>query len=370
MKVLHLVAGQFSGGATRGAYWLHQALRDFGVDSRMLTTAKDIVDDESVISIANSTLGRLKLSVLNRIGRIPLSVYRNRRPLNFNTGFDGINITRHPAYESADLVHLHWINGLVSTRALGKIKKPVVWTLRDMWPFTGGCHYSMHCERFREGCGRCPELGSTRARDLTSLIVRHKKASIPENFRVIGISRWLSECASRSEVFRDCRVETISNNVNTQLFSPMPRELARQTLGLNHEKKIVLIGALDLSSFYKGFDLFLQALECLEKKNVHVVMFGRSNSGDLRSLGVQSTSLGYLSNSEALRAAYSAADVFVAPSRMDAFGKTLVEAMLCGTPVVCFNATGPKDIVEHQINGYLAEPFSHLMFDNVFRQVE
>ena len=91
---------------------------------------------------------------------------------------------------------------------------------------------------------------------------------------------------------------------------------------------------------------------------MHVVMFGRSIDSDLDSPGVQSTSLGYLCETDALRVAYSAADVFVAPSRMDAFGKTLVEAMSCGTPVVCFDATGPKDIVEHQVNGYRAKPFN------------
>jgi len=358
MRVLHLVAWDLRGGATLGAYWLHKALRDLEVDSTILTNGKVTFGDDSVISLAGSGFAKLKLAVWRQLGQIPVRAYRKRKNRIFNTGFEGIEFTRHPAYTSADLVHLHWVNGLVSTRALRKVKKPVIWTLRDMWPFTGGCHYSMECEQFMQGCGKCPQLGSSRVGDLSRFIVRHKRASVPKDIRIVGISRWLSECARRSEVFRRCRVSTISNNVDTRLFSPLPKDQARQALGLDEDKKIVLIGAQDVDSFYKGFDLFLEALKSLRKENVHIVMFGRSTDSDLDSLGVQSTSLGYLSDTEALRAAYCAADVFVAPSRMDAFGKTLVEAMLCRTPVICFNATGPKDIVEHRVSGYLAEPFS------------
>ncbi len=358
MRVVHLVSWDLRGGATLGAYWLHQAQRDLGVDSTILTNGEVTFDDDSVISLAGTNFAKLKLAVLRRLAQIPVRAYRNRQRRMFDTGFDGIDFTRHPAYTSADLVHLHWVNGMVSTGALGKVKKPVVWTLRDMWPFTGGCHYSMECEQFMEGCGRCPQLGSNCERDLSRLVVRHKQAAIPEDIHIIGISRWLSECARSSEVFRHCRVSTISNNVDTRLYSPLPKDQARQALGLDQGKKIVLIGAQDVTGFYKGFDLFLQALKSLRKENVHVVIFGRSSDSDLDSLGVHSTSLGYMSDTESLRMVYSAADVFVAPSRMDAFGKTLVEAMLCGTPVVGFNATGPKDIVEHRTTGYLAEPFN------------
>ncbi len=192
MKILHLVAGELNGGAARGAYWLHKALRDLGVDSTILTNARDNLGDDSVISLAESTLGRLKFSVLSRLGRLPLKLYRKRKALIFSTGLDGVDLTRHSAYQSADLVHLHWINGLMSLRSLRNLKKPMVWTLRDMWPATGGCHYSMECERYVEGCGKCPQLGSTRERDLTRRVVRYKRASIPEDVQVIGISRWIS----------------------------------------------------------------------------------------------------------------------------------------------------------------------------------
>ena len=358
MKVVHLLAWDMKGGATLGAYWLHQALLDLGVDSTILTNGKTAIDEDSVISLAGSGYAKLQLAVLRKLSQIPVRAYYKRQQRIFHTGIEGVDFSRHPAYRSADLVHLHWANGMVSTRALRQVKKPVIWTLRDMWPFTGGCHYSMDCEQFMQGCGKCPQLGSSRVGDLSRFIVRHKRASLPKDIRIVGISRWLSECASRSEVFRQCRVSTISNNVDTRLFSPLPKDQARHSLGLDEDKKIVLIGAQDVTSFYKGFDLFLDSLKSLRKESVHVVVFGRSSDSDLDSLGVQSTSLGYLSDTDALRVAYSAADVFVAPSRMDAFGKTLVEAMLCGTPVIAFNATGPKDIVEHRVTGYLAEPFS------------
>lgn len=358
MKVLHLVTWEPRGGATLGAYWLHRALRELGVDSTILTNSNKTIDDESVISLADSRLAGLRLAASRRMAQIPVRVYRRRQNRIFSTGLGGLDFTRHPAYQSADLVHLHWVNGLVSTRSLRKVTRPLVWTLRDMWPFTGGCHYSMECERFVAECGACPQLGSSRDNDLSRLVLRHKRACVPDNIRIVGISRWLSDCASRSEVFRQCRVSTISNNVDARLFSPLPRHEARRALRLDSDKRIVLIGAQNVASFYKGFDLFLQAIDELSTEDVHVVTFGRTGSEQLDSMGVPNTSLGYLDSTEALRAAYSAADVFVAPSRMDAFGKTLVEAMLCGTPVVCFNATGPKDIVEHRVTGYLAEPFS------------
>lgn len=358
MNVLHLVAGQLDGGAARGAYWLHQALRELDVDSNILTNARDNLGDKSVTSLTGSAYGKLKFAILRRIGLLPIKAYRKRQHLTFNTGFDGVDITRHPAYAAADLVHLHWINGLVNMRSLRKVRKPLVWTLRDMWPFTGGCHQSLDCDRYKSACGSCPQLGSFRERDLTHFVLRHKQASLPEHLRVVGISRWMSESARQSALFAARKVSTISNNVDTELFSPVDKAVAKQALGLDDGRKILLVGALDVASVYKGFDLFLEALGQLDAENLRLVTFGNSSAPIPDSPGMPVTNLGFLSDAIALRLAYSAADVFVAPSRADAFGKTLVEAMSCGTPVVCFNATGPKDIVEHRLNGYQAEPFS------------
>ena len=357
MNVLHLVAGELDRGAARGAYWLHQALREIGVDSHILSNATNTYGDESITSLASTPVGRLKFAVAKRLGRAPVRAYRGRQRRIFNTGFDGIDFTHHPAYAAADIVHLHWINGLVRIGMLGRVTRPMVWTLRDMWPFTGGCHYAMDCQRYTEACGRCPQLRSDSEHDLTFKLLRRKQKSLPRHMRIIGISQWLSGCARRSAVFRDHEISTISNNVDTRAFTPLAKTDARRALGLSDAKKIVLVGAQDAAEFYKGFELFLDALSHLDRDSVQVVLFGGQGSAIPDTLGIQSTHLGYLSDTDALRSAYSAADVFVAPSRMDAFGKTLVEAMACETPVVCFDATGPKDIVEHRMDGYKAEPF-------------
>ena len=142
------------------------------------------------------------------------------------------------------------------------------------------------------------------------------------------------------------------------MFSPVNVNIARQLLNLPSDKQIILIGAQSITDFYKGFDLFLQAIKEIDLKDIHIVSFGRNIGSHFSSLDVSYTSLGFLADMLSLRLVYSAADVFVAPSRMDAFGKTLAEAHACGTPVVCFDATGPKDIVEHQVTGYKAKLFN------------
>lgn len=357
MKILHVVAGGLSGGAGRGAYWLHRAQREIGIDSMLVTNGRESSGDASVIQLAATPAQRVKFSFLSRLGNLPVRFYPGRKPWIFNTGFAGVDFTKLPAYRQADLIHLHWINGLVAMRTLRKVEKSIVWTIRDMWPLTGGCHYAIDCHRYKVGCGRCPQLQSRQAWDLSRLVVANKQASLPRQLRIVGISHWLSDCASRSQLFANLPVQTISNNIDTRSFSPILPDVARQALCLPRDKRLILVGAQRVTNFNKGFDLFLKAMNEVNRQDVHVVTFGRNASVGLTSLDVGYTDLGFLSDTQTLRLVYAAADVFVAPSLMDAFGKTLAEAQACATPVVCFDATGPKDIVEHQVTGYKAQPF-------------
>ncbi|MBD2422489.1 glycosyltransferase family 4 protein [Cyanobium sp. FACHB-13342] len=358
MKILHIAAGELSGGAAKGSYLLHQAQCKIGVNSKLLISGGDSYGDESVIALtACSQHKRIELALSQRIGNLPLSLYRRRRPWIFNTGLAGIDFTRLPDYKSADLVHLHWINGLVAIPSLQKVKKPIVWTMRDMWPLTGGCHYSMECNRYQEGCGKCPQLQSRSYFDISRFTVSMKRRCLPAKLQPVGISFWLSNAASSSAVFANHSVRTISNNIDTRVFAPTDQGTARSLLSLPSANKIILIGAQKLTDFYKGFDLFLDAIRYLARDDIHVVTFGHAAKAAMASILIPQIHLGFLADSISLRLAYSAADLFVAPSRMEAFGKTLAESLACGTPAVCFNATGPRDIVDHKRTGYKAQPF-------------
>jgi len=277
----------------------------------------------------------------------------------FSTGICGFNIGKTRGFKEADIIHLHWINnGMLSIPRIGKIQKPIVWTMRDMWPMTGGCHYSMDCSRYETGCGYCRQLNSQSKYDLSYFLLKKKKAHFSKNMKIVGISHWLSQCAKKSLLFKDFDITTISNNINPDDFYPVEKSIAKDILNLPNNKQIILAGAQNLGDFYKGFNKYIEAIQQLKnKKSLFLLFFGNLDEKIFSQSGFEYKSFGFLHDIVSLRLAYCASDVFVAPSLMDAFGKTIAESMSCGTPVVCFNATGPKDIVDHKINGYKSSPY-------------
>jgi glycosyltransferase involved in cell wall biosynthesis len=197
-------------------------------------------------------------------------------------------------------------------------------------------------------------LGSTSRLDLSRVALAAKQRLVPAEAKVVGISRWLAAQAMKSPVFNAHEISTISNCISTRDYFPVDKAVAKSLLTLTSKKKIILVGAQALATYYKGFDYFLQSLNFLDREKYHLCFFGALDPNEIAHLDFSYTIFGFLHDTISLRLAYSAADVFVAPSIMEAFGKTLAEAMACGTPVVCFDSTGPRDIVDHLENGYKA----------------
>jgi len=360
MNILHLISGDLSsGGAARGAYWLHLGLRKLGVNSKVLTNSQDVMGDISVTSILKGKISKLEKMITGQLDSLPLMLYPNRKQNDiFSTGLVGYNFIKTPEYQQADIIHLHWINnGFVNIKDLSKIDKPIVWTIRDMWPFTGGCHISYDCDRYKNGCGNCRHLNSKSSFDLSKIIYSRKIKYYPKTMEVVGISDWISEEAKKSNIFREISVKTIANSIDTSVFYPTDKSLARKALGIEKGKRIILTGAGNLRDPYKGFDKYLEAVSILDRKKYLLCFFGNLDKTVIEGLGFECKTYGAIRDSEFLRLVYSSSDVFVASSVMEPFGKTLVEAMSCGTPVACFDATGPKDIVTHLIDGYKAKPF-------------
>lgn len=358
MKILHIVAGDLNGGAARGAYWLHLGLKKLGVESQLYSNSKTVLGFEDVITTSITNKDKIVSLFRGNLDKFFLFFYSKRKKRLFSTGFFGFDLTKTQEYKDADILHLHWINnGFIKIKSLKKIKKPIVWTVRDMWPMTGGCHYSMNCENFKKGCGCCEQLSSKKKHDLSKIVLNRKKKYVPKHTKIVGVSNWVSNSAKESELFKNFDIRTIHNGINTTEFFPIDKKIAKTIFNITTKKKIILLGAQNLLDFHKGFGEFLKAVELLDREKYFLCFFGHVNLSQISNLGFEYCSFGYFHDNLSLRLAYSCADVFVAPSTMEAFGKTLVESMACGTPVACFDKTGASDLIEHKIDGYRAKPF-------------
>lgn len=356
MKPLLLSTADIEGGAARAAYRLHQGLQAIAVSSQMLVRTK-LSYDQTVIA-QKSALSKLAAPV----NSWPLKFYRNCDRSMFSPQWFPDQIAPKVAQLNPDLINLHWIcNGYLQIETLAKLNKPLVWTLHDMWPFTGGCHYSQQCDRYTNACGTCPQLKSNSNWDLSRAVWQRKAKSYKAlNLTVVAPSFWLAQCAISSSLFKNCRIEVIPHGLDTETFKPIEQHIARKLLNLPQDKQLVLFGAASGES-RKGFHLLHDALQQLSKSGwrdkIELVVFGASQPDRPIDLGFNAHYLGRFHDDIALALVYSAADVMVVPSTQEAFGQTASESLACGTPVVAFAATGLKDIVEHQQTGYLASPF-------------
>ncbi|MDJ1175488.1 glycosyltransferase family 4 protein [Roseofilum capinflatum] len=363
MRVLHL-ANSDGGGAGRAAYRLHRGLRDSDIDSQMLVQHK--THDDRTVTVDPSTLSKLisKLKLSEHLDKLPLKRYPDRDRTDFSLQWVMDKIPSRVEQLKADVINLHWIcNGFVQIESLAKFRRPLVWTLHDMWPFTGGCHYTPECDRYMESCGKCPILHSLNPVDVSQRVWKRKAQAWKSlNLTIISPSTWLADCAKSSSLLRDRRIEVIPHGLDTQIYKPIDREMARQLLNLPQDKQLVLFGALyPNSDRRKGFHLLQPALQRLSqsgwKDRIELVIFGASRPEQPVDVGFKCHYLGRLHDDTSLVTAYAAADVMIVPSLQEAFGQTASESLACGTPVVAFAATGLKDIVEHQKTGYLAQPY-------------
>jgi glycosyltransferase involved in cell wall biosynthesis len=241
---------------------------------------------------------------------------------------------------------------------LSKIKKPIVWSLHDMWAFTGGCHYDEDCGRYINKCEKCPILGSEDKRDLSARIFERKIKTFKDlDITIVGVSKWLELCAKQSQLLRNKRIMNIPNPLNTEIYKPVNKNLAKELLGIAANQKIILFGALNISQPRKGYKLLSEALTYIRIPNISFAFFGSSVEENIKCSNNSVLNIGKLNDDISLRIIYSAADVMIVPSLQEAFGQTATEAMACGTPVVAFGASGLLDIIDHKENGYLAKPY-------------
>jgi glycosyltransferase involved in cell wall biosynthesis len=354
-----IVSTSLAGGAGGAAARLARGLTGAGVDARVVIEDVEGGGGDALVPIAPSLLEKIKRELHNVS---PVQRYHERRTSLFSPQRASNRVARTIAALEPDVVNLHWVcAGFVPVDALATLGAPIVWTLHDQWPFTGGCHYSEGCERYAKSCGDCPVLGSDRDDDLSRDVWERKERAWKDvDITVVSPSRWLADCARRSSLFRRRRIEVIPYGIDLDTFDHAPdgKRAARTELGLPTDGALVLFGAWD-DTPRKGLDELTKSLRILSESSdveeLQLASFGGGwNFDSLGGLPVHS--LGHIDDPARLALAYAAADCFVLPSREDNLPTTVLESMASATPCVAFGVGGVPDMIDDGETGLVVEP--------------
>ena len=352
MRVLQINQSDILGGAAIAGYRLHQGLIKEGVDSRLLV---DTVNSDSD-QVSQIHRKRFTEDITSRFASILGLNY-----INLGSTF---KIPDHPDFQSAKVINFHNLHGnYFNYLALSKLTnlKPSVLTLHDMWSFTGHCSYSFDCERWEKGCGSCPDLTTypPTSRDSTRIEWQLKKWSYSKsNLVIVAPSLWLERQARRS-ILNRYPIHHIPHGIDTHSYKPVDAEHSRRLLEIPPHKKVLMFGAQSLNEFRKGGDLLMKALQTLPasiQRDIVLITIGNGGQSLSKAINMPVINLGYLSGDHLKSVVYSAADIFLFPTRADNLPLTLMESLSCGTPIVSFDIGGVPDLVRPGQTGCLAKP--------------
>ncbi len=368
-----LSMGDMNGGAAIAAFRLHCALRNNGMDSKMLVRIKISTDQDVIELPIEMNDWRNQYMMLQQYG-----IETTRSNLT-NTHFSlpriGLDHIEHLSLlQNAQILNLHWISFFLTPFAIqqiGTLGKPMVWTLHDESAYTGGCHYTAGCSKYREGCEQCPQLREELCM-LPATVLREKKRMwqhIP--LTLVTPSCWLKQCVEQSALFREKQVEVIPNSIDTEIFTPLNPKEIKQQLNIPDHAMVLMFGSTHRDEKRKGYDILKDVLNRLVRENSTSELYFINVGQPLYDLHfIDATRIlrpGIIQEPSEMARFYAASDLFLLPSTEDNLPNSLLEAMACGTCIAAFNCGGMPDIIKDGYNGFLAQPFSP---DSLFEAIQ
>jgi glycosyltransferase involved in cell wall biosynthesis len=354
MRVLIISGEDLAGGGHRAAFRLHQALRGIGVESFMAVRRKHSSDPY----VHKMTVSELGWPPVGRgyLDSLPSFLYR-RKDEPISLGLQSANLGKLVKRFKPDVVNLHWINaGIASIHAIGNLQVPAVWTLHDMWPFTGGCHYSGECTQYRASCGKCPKIKSVlNSPSITRWVYERKRKQWSHKpLHAITPSAWMQKLALTSSLFSKEKVTHIRNCVDPTVFNAASREQTRADLGLSPTTKAVLFSSADQPR--KGAVIIPEVIRILRyttpQKDWRFLFMGGAPPALEICRGA--IILPRTTNEARVASYYAASDLYALPSLEDNLPNTVSESMCCGTPVAAFPTGGIVEMIEDGHSGYLS----------------
>jgi glycosyltransferase involved in cell wall biosynthesis len=365
LKVVHLNTYDGNGGAGRACMRLNRALLSQNIDSKVIVHYK-FGKNPQIGDFNPNFIQKAYTAALIILERVWAKRYLKALKTPFSFAWFGRSVIHHPDVKNADIIHLHWINhGFLNPShiaEIAKLNKPVVWTFHDSNAFTGGCHVRYTCNHFEHECGNCPLLKNSAPNDYSNRIWKQKHEAYKQlDFTIVAPSKWMQASVLQSSLMKGKVINQIPNTLETTIFKPADKKLAKEQAGFPADKFIFLSGFMpSRKDLHKGTSYLLEGLNLLKNRlglraeEIELVVFGNRNTDDVPDFPFKTSFLGTINDDEQLARGYAAADAFLIPSLEDNLPYTVMESLSCGTPVIAFTTGGIPDMVKHEYNGYLA----------------
>ena len=356
MKILHVSSGNVYGGASKAAIELHKSLIDQNIDSYFLSQQenKSIYNSIGKNSSFQNVIDIIKNAVARKISKF----YKSKKKETLSISYFNSETLKKINNFECDLVNLHWIcNEFISIEQIKKINKPIIWSLYDMWPFSGAEHYSED-NRFKDGYLNSNRNNDEKGFDLNRWVWKKKLNNFQFPLTLVSPSEWLKQRAKESVIFKNREILKIGHPINTDFWKPSNKVESKKYFNFSENKKLILFLSSGISQNYrKGMDLFIEAIKKtkIKKEKFEIVILGQKKISNIFDKDINVKNINYLYDDFSRKLLYDAADLLISPSRTEAFNLAVAETGSCEVPSVGFENTGLEEIILHKESGYLSK---------------